>query len=274
MTEAFPWFDELELDPTVSWRRMGTRALSARPWLVSDDRAGEELRLRAELFRHRRDEVFVPAPRRVADEVWELVARIPDPTNVDERDGLARAGLTIQEDLCLLQHHDSAWHLDAAFVCFPSRWRLADKVGRPLVDVHAPTPGYPEHLAHRVDRLLDKLTDRPVLRRNWFVHPDPALHQPTAPPVDPVVPAADVASSLHVRSERQTLRRLPSGWILFTIRVQQAPLGCLLDHPLHGERTARYVAGAPLSDLAHRGMSPEQVDQICRSRAMPTRGDR
>lgn len=257
------WFDEVDLDPGASWRRMSTRSLGDRPWLVVDERAPAELTLRRSLFDDRREEVFAPAPTDVGLEVRGLVDDALDRTRPSGiTDPLASAGLAVQEDLCLLRHRDDAWHLDAAFVCFPSRWRLADKLGRPLVDVHAPTEGYAEHLAPRVDRLLDRLSDRPVLRRNWFVHPDGALHQPFAPPADPVIPASNVSTALHLRSERQTLRRLPSGWVLFTIRVQQATLGAYCNEPSRRERFRRYVRDAPPDDLDHRGMSEAQVREL------------
>ena len=266
-----PWFDELEFDPTVTWRRMGVWALGDRPWLVSDDRAAEELALRAALFRSAPGAVHVAPPAEVGSEVLDLVASHAHSAPDGASEPLAAAGLAIQEDLCLLNRRDGAWHLDAAFLCFPSRWRLADKIGRPLVEVHEPTPGYREHLAPRVDRLLERLTGRPVLRRNWFVHPDPSLHQPSAPIVDPVVPANRVPDELHLRSERQTLRRLECGWVLFTIRVQHEPLGVLLRSDEHRARFARYVALAPMADLTHRGMAPEQVDELCDALGTPAR---
>lgn len=265
------WFDELEFDPSVSWRRMATRALGERPWLVSDESGAWERALRRDLLERVRDEVFAAAPRPVGAEVRALVGAHVEVAEDADRDPLAAAGLAVQEDLCLLRLRDGAWHLDAAFLCFPSRWRLADKIRRPLVDVHAPTPGYREHLAPRVDRLLGRLGDRPVLRRNWFVHPDPSLHQPQAPAVDPVVDAHEVPTSLHLRSERQTLRRLMSGWVLFTIRVQHRPLGDLLADARHRDRFRRYVAGAPIDDLAHRGMAFEQVRELCVTLGIPSR---
>ncbi len=241
---------------------MGTRSLGDRPWLIADERHDAERALRRRLFEQSPDDVFVAAPLDVGTEVCDLVRRHTDVGATPESDPLATAGLAVQEDLCLLRRRDGGWHLDAAFLCFPSRWRLADKIGRPLVEVHGPTPGYATHLAGKVDRLLDRLGNRPVLRRNWFVHPDPSLHQPTRPPVDPVVPAADVGTGLHLRSERQTLRRLGCGWVLFTIRIQHEPLGRLLAVSRHRHRFTHYVVNAPIEDLAHRGMASNQVREL------------
>lgn len=261
---AHDWFDEIELDPNVSWRRMGTRALGHRPWLVRDERASDELALRRALLDERREAVVAvsgDAWRGPAEEVRSLVAAagfVPDP---GADDPLVAAARVIQEDLCLLQRRDGRWHLDAAVVCFPSRWRLADKIGRPLVDVHAPVDGYRAHLDQRMEIFFDRLGARPVLRRNWFVHPDGALHQPETPMVDPIVPSESALAELHLRSERQTLRALPSGWVLFTIRVQQATVAEFAT----GDRRNRlraYLDRAPADDLAHRGMAADQVTEL------------
>ena len=263
------WVDEVDLDPSSTWRKMGVRALRGRPWLVSGTDRRAQLDLKARLLSERRDDVLATSEdgATAAREVGALVedagfgsAPVDDP--------LEAAALVVQEDLCLLRRRDGGWHLDAACVCFPSRWRLADKVGRPLADVHAPTPGYREHLAPRVDRLLDRLDTQPVLRRNWFVHPDDALFQPMAPAQDPVVPASRVLAGLHLRSERQTLRRLPSGWVLFTIRVQQLPLGEALNSPARRRRFAEYLRASPAADAAHRGMAPAQVEQLLMAEAL------
>ena len=284
------WHDEVDLDPGSTWRRMATRALGERPWLVGDERRDDELQLKARLLAERRDDVLVvPSGTAAAARAVERLVRSEPPVAASggqrsgvtaaepqdtrpERDGddtdpLARAALRVQEDLCLLRRHDAGWRLEAACVCFPSRWRLADKVGRPLVEVHQPTAGYEEHLAKKVDRLLDRLTGRPVLRRNWFVHPDPALHQPDPDPADPVIPSRAVATHLHLRSERQNLRRVPvedpdDRWVLFTIRVQHDPLGVALGDPTWRERFAGYVAHAPIDELVHRGMGDEQVGEL------------
>lgn len=257
------WFEEVDLDPTSTWRRMGTRSLGARPWLVADDRRGAELALKAHLLATRREEVLrSSAPHAAAAADVRRLVEDEGVTIPAVADDLEAAARSVQEDLCLLQRHERAWHLDAACVCFPSRWRLADKIGRPLVDVHGPTPGYADHLDRSVTSLLDRLGPGPVVRRNWFVHPDASLFQPSEPTTDPIVAAADVAFGLHLRSERQTLRGLPSGWVLFAIRVQQEPIGEAAAHPGWRERFVTYLRQAAPDDLAHRGMQPAQVEEL------------
>ena len=130
---------------------------------------------------------------------------------------------------------DSGWHLDAAMLCFPSMWRLADKLGRSVAAVHGPVDHYADELGERVDRFFDRFrVDGPVWRRNWSIKPTPALHLPYAKH-DDVIGPSDVGtdgSPFWLRSERQTLRKLPdSGAILFGIRVQPAPVAALRRRP-------------------------------------------
>jgi hypothetical protein len=106
-------------------------------------------------------------------------------------------------------------------VCFPSHWRLRDKIGRPIAEVHARVPGYADELASKVDSFLRRLTTGTVVgRRNFTIHERGDLFAPDPPPASGVPPAHQ-----WLRSERQTLSRLPrSGSVLFTIRTDQVQL--------------------------------------------------
>lgn len=119
------------------------------------------------------------------------------------------------DDLCVLAPEPGR-PLVAGAVLFPSHWRLADKLGRPLAEVHGPVPGYP---AARVERFLDRLRPGQVAwRRNLLVHRTGELHVPD--PEDAGIPPAD----WWLRSERQTFRLWKRGSVLFTIRTDTAPL--------------------------------------------------
>ena len=48
---------------------------------------------------------------------------------------LETAARLVPEDLCLMRRIESGYVLAAACVCFPSRWRLADKIGRSLAAI-------------------------------------------------------------------------------------------------------------------------------------------
>lgn len=130
---------------------------------------------------------------------------------------LERACRRVEEDLCVLV--DGV--LVAGCVCFLSHWRLTEKLGSPVSAVHARVPGYDTDLASKVDAFLRRLTPHTVVgRRNFTIHEVPDLYAPVAPPPLDVAPPEQ-----WLRSERQTLRRLPrSDAVLFTIRTQQVQL--------------------------------------------------
>ena len=258
---------------------MGTRALGQRPWLVIDEQRRAELDLKSLLLTDRHDEVFqaLPGTEGAGQEVLDLIldtglseikttaADVP----LRAHDGtplhpLEVACRLVQEDLCLLSRHDDGWVLTAGAVCFPARWRLIEKLGRPLLDVHAPVEGYAGDLARRVESLFDHLDDKIVWRRNWFVHPEPHLFQPEAPSGgDRLVDADRCLSGLYLRSERQTFRRLPaSGDVLFTIRTQQHPLERLLDDESRREAFWQFVRQAPAAVATHRGISEAQRSEL------------
>ena len=256
------WLEELDLDPSVPWLQMGTRSLGDRPWLVSDERRDGELWLRRDLLQNQADEVLVEP-----DDAGDAAAELEDlvrSNGVRIADGptpLRRLGVSIQEDLCLLQRDGDQWVLRSGVLCFPSRWRLGAKIDKPLIGVHAPVEGYEDTLGSRVDRLISGLGDRTVLRRNWFIHPDAALFQPDRPATDPVVAAEHCLDALFVRSERQTLRLLPtSGWCVFTIRIQHCRLGELV--AARGAEFGAWLAHADQATRGHRGLSSEQVVQL------------
>lgn len=147
---------------------------------------------------------------------------------------LPEAALATHEDLCLLTKRDdeAVYRLIGAAVAWPSDWRPVEKIGLPLRALHAPIQGYEEHLATGVDRFMATLRPGAIYGRcNWFIAatgerrwlPDRAPHEAFAH-----VTPENAGSTLFVRSERQTLRRLPeTGAILFTIGIYVEPLGRL-----------------------------------------------
>jgi len=132
------------------------------------------------------------------------------------------AGRMVQEDLCVLD--GTSMRLVAGSVCFPHGWHLADKLGLAMRDVHTPVPHYGD-LADRADRSVEALDSRVRARTNWFVVGDGAMRIEPGHVVEPPY-------SLHLRFERQTLRRLPkTGAVVFTIRSYLTPLIDIDDRP-------------------------------------------
>ena len=252
------WLDELVLAPGPPWLGMGTRSLGAADWLLADDDRDRDLVRKSVLLDERHAEVFAaldtPAVNAASIEVLELVlaatgmSAVAVPVDLHPLDAAARL---VQEDLCLMVLRDGAPHLDAASLCFPSYWRLADKLGRPMAEVHEPVAHYDVELAAKVDTFLERLRpERPVWRRNWSIHDDPTYFLP-----DPTPPrAVDPPEGLYLRSERQTLRRLRAAEVvLFTIRTQQVPLGVLGERPEIGRRMAAAVETWSPGMTAYKG---------------------
>lgn len=236
------WLDELDLRPAPPNLHVGTHLSSVDDWLTVDAARPMELSIRSRLLGERRDVVFGCAPHAdaAATDTLDLVRHwlgergIDHPVSGPAEHPLATVGRSIQEDVCLMVHRDGAWHLDAGVLCFPTLWRLHDRLGLPTNGVHERVPHYDE-IGGRVDRFFDRLPpDRIARRRNFSVKPYPHLHVP----VDRTeMPAgghhvADDGSPYWIRSERQTLRRLPGhAAIVFTIRVQVVRAGALRARP-------------------------------------------
>ena len=259
MTAAAPdWLDELQLAPGPPWHAMGTRSLAEDAWLLVDDRRDDELAHKRRLVDERRDVVVALRPDS-EEAAAELAAMVADQAGValdPDRPPLVAAALAVQEDLCVLTRDPrGTWRLVAGVVCFPSMWRLADKVGLPLADVHGPVPAYADELAARVDRFVDRLRpDRPVWRRNWLIHASDELHLP-----EPPAPAAppEVPGGLWLRSERQTLRRMPrTEGVAFTIRTQQVPLAAVASRPVVAHGLAAAIERWSDDLVAYRGAEP------------------
>jgi len=239
---------------------MGTRALAGGEWLLSDGEREAQLAQKRVLLETARGVVAATSPGAGAAEAEaaDLVGHAAGVALDPGRPPLEAAALLVQEDLCVLVAGEDGWRLAGGVVCFPSLWRVTDKVGLPLAAVHGPVPAYADELAGRVDRFLDRLRpDRPVWRRNWLVHDSPELHQPgpRAHAGAPGVPR--VPDGLWLRSERQTLRRLPvSGGVLFTIRTQQAPLAVLASRPHLAGRMSEAVRSWSDELVGYRGAAP------------------
>jgi hypothetical protein len=261
------WLDELGLDADgPPWLAMGLSRLDPADWLIPDEQRSDELAERHRLLSERPDEVFaaLPGTEAAGEEVVLMVRTwfaehrpgVVLPEDPPAIHPLEAAGRLVQEDLCLMVRHSDVHHLDAACLCFPSHWRLADKLGRPASALHGPVPRYDTELASRVDRYLDRLRpDALSRRRNWSVHDAPDLFAPWPPAAPRRLEAGDVATGLWLRSERQTLRRLPrTGAVLFAIRVQQAPFGVLAGRPDVATRFAARLASQPAELTAMNGL--------------------
>ncbi|HSA82686.1 MAG TPA: DUF3445 domain-containing protein [Geminicoccaceae bacterium] len=267
------------------WRlAMGLKALDLREWIEVDEDFAGQLAERRRMLDQRHGEVLGALPESVAGqaEVLELLLEhLPQrfPEHYRQTDGefanlvtgerfdlaawrkapLELAGRLIQEDLCLLQRDGPAYRLVAGVLCFPSHWRLADKLGRPLEVIHEPVPGFADGLAAPVDRFFANLqVARPVWRVNWSLVDTPQLFLPPEHRAERRAIAAERAGEeLWLRVERQTLRRLPrSGDVLFGIRTHLAPLAAVIDGPPAARALAARVREMPPAMAAYKRIAP------------------
>ena len=242
-----------------------------------------EMQGRRTLLETRRNEVFAatPASRAARTEVLDVLAGLlPQryPSWFERRgealhnrltgevfglsgstvDPLETAGRLVQEDLCLIDTDGPAPVLVAAILCAPSRWRLREKIGRPLLDVHGPVPLYAERLSAAVDRFMRALRPGRLAERfNWGLLDDAALFQPQPGHRRPgaAITAEDAPYRLFFRVERQTLIRLPaSRAVLFAIRVHSYPLRRVWEVPGAAAALAGMVHAMPDEVAAYKGI--------------------
>lgn len=265
------WLDEIAPATSPPFVRMGTRALGpTTPWLLDGPDVGEQLAVKQRILAAHRDDVIATTPE--ADAACaELLALLPSfrrtsvpstGTEVRRNEGehpIEAAARQVAEDLCILQRDDrhGRWVLTAGAVCFPSHWRLRDKIGRSLTAIHGPVPDYERDLAGKVDRFFDRLRPGPgVWRRNWTVHTSPDLYAPDPPrtPPDPPLTPDDAGERLWFRSERQCLRIVDNTRaIVFTIRTQHCRLSTLRERPALAAAVADAVDAWPEHQVAYRG---------------------
>lgn len=265
---------------------MGLRPLAAAEWIMIDAAFATELAEKERLLAAHREQVFAALPDGLAGsrEVLDrLAAHLPErfPGHYC-RDGsslvrlhdacrfevetpdlhpLDLAGRLVQEDLCLMRRRAEGHVLVAASLCFPTRWRLAEKLGRPLDAIHAPVPGFAARLGQPVDRFFDRLAaDKAVWRANWGIADDPTLFQPSGHfrgEHNAAITRENAGNTLWLRVERQTLTRLPrSGDVLFTIRILQEPLAGTAADPSRAARLASLIRSMPDELKRYKSLLP------------------
>jgi len=215
--------------------------------------------------------------------------------DLENEDPMKVSSLLIQDDLALmLEGSDGRYYFQAGGIIVPGFWRLADKIGMPLEEIHLSglVPQYREKLHNSLDRFFRKLpVDKPVLRNNYFfqiVRPasDPSrldsfdpdelawsdttngdedhFEQSTKEPTLEAQESGSVqfqppkptksAEDIRLRTERQSLRRLPrSGAVVFTIRTYIFPVVDLAKEPGVPGRMASAIRSWPEDVQTYKG---------------------
>lgn len=172
-------------------------------------------------------------------------------------------GRQVQEDLLLLDGTREGCPLVAGQLCFPSGWHLGEKLGRPLLEVHAPVPGFGAKLGTPTLRLMEGLkAGRSVTRCNWAITVTDRLDlEPWSFPewahLFEGLTAHNAGERCFLRLERQTLTRLPeTGGILFTIHTYRAPVASEVEDPVRRRRLARVLRTVPPDTAAYKRLTP------------------
>lgn len=178
-----------------------------------------------------------PGSRPAQTEAMQMIAAaLGEPIEPGAAPPLYAAARRVPDDLVLMEKTAGVWRATALSLSAPTFFTVRDALGRDLAELHGPVPGFQDRLRARVERVFAGLREDLVLeRRNWTLvnsgerfTPDPAPIRARIAEIRP----QDAGRALHLRIERQTLRRLPdSGAALFTIRVWLRPLEDLRRRP-------------------------------------------
>ena len=169
------------------------------------------------------------------DNVWS-----GESFNIVERplkeDPMRMAARMVQDDLAIMfEKPDGQYYLLAGAILLAGFWRLEDKFGMPLSEIHTSgdVPQFREKLEKGMVNFFRRIKpEDPVLRNNYFLQVDDQLawsHSIGSEDSDEVswgTAEKNKAIEHHFfRSERQSLRRLPrSGGVVFTIRTYFHPI--------------------------------------------------
>ncbi|KAK2466386.1 hypothetical protein APHAL10511_002028 [Amanita phalloides] len=220
-------------------------------------------------------------------------------TEDDGKDAAKRAltisALLIQDDLAILiEGKDGKYYFQAGAICVPGFWRMEDKLGKALDEIHISgnVPRYEEKLQTSMERYFRRLAvNKPVARNNYFMQVVPSASDVRKSKID----AEELAWSestlgpedeygeqqggggdeatverVRLRTERQTLRRLArSGGIVFTIRVYVVGMSELREEGGEGARLASAVRSWPEDVAAYKKRSVINWSEVTEYLASP-----
>ncbi|KAF7978334.1 hypothetical protein HWV62_963 [Athelia sp. TMB] len=211
--------------------------------------------------------------------------------NQNAEDMMKVAALLVQDDMALMiEGEDSKYYFQAGAICVAGFWRMEDKIGLPLDAIHVSgnVPQFREKLETSMERFFRRLAvDKAVIRNNYFIQvvkpeeeqratatpneygdldpeelawsnttngPEDTFHHghPATSHDSPTV----LPSTIRLRTERQTLRRLPkSGAILFTIRTYLFPVTELAKEKGVPARMASAIRSWPADVAKYKGQT-------------------
>ncbi|KAH6896051.1 hypothetical protein B0T10DRAFT_545620 [Thelonectria olida] len=150
----------------------------------------------------------------------------------DVNDALCVLGETVEEDLFLLQESPQGHRSVAFMCCFPAGFDPSEKLGRTLVEIHAPVPSY-EKIGASMERFFGRLE----AGKSWSVQTHTELFNSKGNHINGDEEYendedVDIAKTF-LRIELQTLTRLPkTRAILFSFKTYLYPVQQIKDEGL------------------------------------------
>ncbi|KAK3345821.1 hypothetical protein B0T25DRAFT_550448 [Lasiosphaeria hispida] len=151
-------------------------------------------------------------------------------------DPMVTCGRLVQDDLAIMmEREDGQYYLLAGAILLPGFWRLEDKFGMGLSEIHTSgdVPQFRERLEKGMMNFFRRVKpEEMVARNNYFLQVDDDLAWSWSIGSEDsehvswgTAEKNRAIEHHHFRSERQTFRRLPkSGGVVFTIRTYFHPI--------------------------------------------------
>lgn len=170
-----------------------------------------------------------------SEEIFDIVPNEKGRLDSGE-DPMQVAARLVQDDLAIMmEREDGQYYLLAGATLLPGFWRLEDKFGMGLSEIHTSgdVPQYKEKLEKGMMNFFRRVKpEEMVARNNYFFQVDDGLGWSASigPEDSPQVSWSTAEKNKAIehhyfRSERQTLRRLPrTGGVVFTIRTYFHPI--------------------------------------------------
>ena len=168
----------------------------------------------------------------------------------------AHLGEVWEPDFLLLNPNDDDFVLLGGCVCFPSSWRLNEKLGRPLHFIHGTVPELNPQLGRSIKSVLRGLKPGFAwLRHNWGITGSVELNQHPSRAL-PRLDASVALDDVWLRVEHQALVALPnSGGVLFGIRITLHPLAEVKADETARSRLLHSLQTMPENIAAYKGIA-------------------
>jgi len=244
---------------------LNVRRLDWNEWIELDNQWPEFYNVRCKRIEQRKDVLLVD--KRANEAIQELLqclrdylpARYPEmfagtsggiknlhtgeTFSFSDPNPLVIAAKLVQDDiLILVEESDGLYYLRAGALLIAGFWKLSDKFGKSLADIHLSghVPQFKEKLQGSMERYFARVApETPVVRYSGFIQTDDELawsYGIGGEDSDDLgwhnAPDTLDMSKMQLRVERQTLRRLPkTGAIAFMVHPYMYPMAEVAKEP-------------------------------------------